>query len=174
MLRRQFEAAARGFGTPFVQIYQDRTPGLLTSRAEELGKITIGTELGWGRCVFPAGVACARRGILTAAAGQGQLDLEEEIPPLCPAEDQILVDTSDFSSTVVAPLAGHFEPYVELGCGVEEGQSLGALHCFDRMDEPGLIVNAPHGGYVICLASRAPVFMGRVVALIGRRIEWLN
>ena len=49
-LRGQFEAAARGFGTRFVEIYQDRTPGLLTSRAENLGKITIGTELGWGRC----------------------------------------------------------------------------------------------------------------------------
>ena len=173
-LRGQCEAAARGFGTRFVEIFQDRTPGLLTSRAQQLGKIAIGTELGWGGGVFPEGVACARRGILMAATGHNQLLLEEEIKPLYPESAQILVDTSDFSSSVLSPLVGHLEPYVELGERVEEGQPLAALHSFDSIDEPGVILRSPHGGYVICLSTRAPVFAGRVAALIGKEVPWLT
>ena len=37
-------------------IYQNVTPGLLPSEAERLGKITVGTELGWGRAVQAEGV----------------------------------------------------------------------------------------------------------------------
>ena len=173
-LRGEFEEASRGFGTRFVQIYQDRTPGLLTSRAEELGKITIGTELGWGGCVFPEGVACARRGILMAARDHNQLLLEEEIKPLHPESEQILVDTSDFSSSVLSPLVGHLEPYVELGARVEEGQPLAALHSFDAIDEPGIMLRSPHDGYVMCLSTRAPVFAGRVAALVGKEVPWLT
>ena len=29
-------------------VYQNEYPGLLTSEAENLGKVTVGTELGWG------------------------------------------------------------------------------------------------------------------------------
>src|SRR5690606_28005849 len=39
---RLIEETARWFGTPLVMTYQNRTPGLLPSEAERLGKITVG------------------------------------------------------------------------------------------------------------------------------------
>ena len=42
--RREMESAARGFGTRYTMIYQDTTAGLLTSTAERLVKITIGSS----------------------------------------------------------------------------------------------------------------------------------
>jgi N-alpha-acetyl-L-2,4-diaminobutyrate deacetylase len=44
-------------------VYQNVTPGLLPSEAERLGKITVGTELGWGRSVNPEGVRYGRQGV---------------------------------------------------------------------------------------------------------------
>jgi hypothetical protein len=48
---REIKATARTFGTPLIIVYQNLTPELLTSEAERLGKITVDTELGWGRAV---------------------------------------------------------------------------------------------------------------------------
>ncbi len=169
--RHDFEEAARGFGTRFVQIYQNRTPGLLTSRAEELGKITIGTELGWGRGLFARGVGCARRGVLSAARRHRQWrgDLEA---PLFDREEQILVDTSSFESGLLAPAGGIFEPSVDLGDWVDEGDLLGFLHNFDRLGEEPVALAAPHDGFIICQSVQARVFAGQVVCLVGRALAW--
>ena len=56
------EETARWFGVPFIMVYQDQYPGLLPSEAERLGKVTIGTELGWGAAVPAEGVRCGRCG----------------------------------------------------------------------------------------------------------------
>ena len=60
---RVIEDTARWFGTPLIMIYQNQTPGLLPSEAERLGKITVGTELGWGRAVSAEGVRYGRQGV---------------------------------------------------------------------------------------------------------------
>src|SRR3954469_1801024 len=55
----RIEETARWFGTPILLTYENATPGLLTSEAERLGKVTIGAELGWGRSARRAGVTAA-------------------------------------------------------------------------------------------------------------------
>src|SRR4029453_18175027 len=72
-LTRQIEDTARWFGTPLLMIYQNLTPGLLPSEAERLGKITVGTELGWGAAASAEGVRYGRYGVLAAAINHGQL-----------------------------------------------------------------------------------------------------
>lgn len=57
---RLIEATARWFGTPLIMTDPNETPRLLPSEAERLGKITVGTELGWGTAVHEDGVR--RRG----------------------------------------------------------------------------------------------------------------
>ncbi len=169
--RLDFESAARGFGTRFVQIYQNRTLGLLTSRAEELGKISIGTELGWGRGLFAPGVRCARRGVLWAARAHRQWRGEVE-DPLCGLDEQVLVDTSGFESSLLAPASGVFEPTIDLGDRVREGDPVGFLHNFDHLGERPLSLRAPHDGFIICLNARARVFNGQVVCQVGRVVPW--
>ena len=61
-------------------VYQNLTPGLLTSEAERLGKITVGTELGWGCAVNPEGVRYGRQGVLAALIKNGML--RGEISPI--------------------------------------------------------------------------------------------
>lgn len=170
--RRAMEEASRGFGTRFTMVYQNLTPGLLTSQAEALGKITVGTELGWGRAVQAEGVAMARQGILTAAVRQGQL--KGEAPPNrhTPAGEQLLVDTSEAAASLLAPFEGHFEPLVALGALVKRGERLGWLHDFNRIDERPRELVAPHEGAVVCQAWGAKVLQGQVLTQVGRIVPW--
>jgi N-alpha-acetyl-L-2,4-diaminobutyrate deacetylase len=170
--RRAMEETARGFGTRFIMQYQNSTPGLLTGYAEDLGKISVGTEMGWGRAVQAGGVSMSRQGILTAAVRLGQL--RGEVPPNrhTPAAEQLLVDTAAPESNFLAPFEGHFEPLVELGQKVSKGQPLARLHDFNRIDDPPVEIVARHDGYIICQAWGARVQQGQVITQVGKVLEW--
>jgi len=165
---------ARDFGCRFVMIYQDNTPGLLTSTAERLGKITIGSELGWGESVSREGVSMARQGILSAAVRQGQMSGELPSNEHCPAGDQILVDNSEMECYVLAPFEGHYEPVADCGDRMSPGQLIGYLHDFDRIDEPPAEIRSPHDGYLLCQSWHAGVFRGEVAAVVSKVKEWPN
>jgi len=170
--RKAMEETARGFGTKFIMQYQNVTPGLLTGLAEDLGKISVGTEMGWGRAVQAGGVSMSRQGVLTAAVRQGQLRGDPPPNRHCPAAEQVLVDTSHPDSNLLAAFEGHFEPLVQLGQKVKAGERVGWLHDFNRLDDPPMELIAPHDGYIICQAWGARVIQGQVLTQIGRPQEW--
>ena len=70
---RLVEESARWFGTPPAITYQNQTPGLLSSEAERLGKITLGAELGWGTALSAEGARYGRHGVTAAAIRHGQM-----------------------------------------------------------------------------------------------------
>ena len=162
---------ARGFGTKFIMQYQNTTPGLLTGLAEDLGKISVGTEMGWGRAAQAPGVSMSKQGVLTAAVKQGLL--KGDLPPNrhYAASEQLLVDTSHPASNHLAPFEGHFEPCAALGQKVARGERLAWLHDFGRIDEAPLEVVSPHDGYVMTQAWGARVFAGQVISQVGRVVE---
>jgi N2-acetyl-L-2,4-diaminobutanoate deacetylase len=168
---RAIAEAAAWFGTPLIVIYQNDTPGLLPSEAENLGKIAIGGEFGWGRSVNPQGVAFARHGVLAAAIGHGQL--RGAIEPIAHHRDgtQRIVDASARACCTVAPFSGHYERLVECGQSVEKGQTIGLLHDFVRIDEEPWHVNAGLGGVLVAQSWAARVQRGQHVALVGRMAD---
>jgi predicted deacylase len=172
--RRAMEQTARGFGSRFTMNYQNKTPGLLTSMAETLGKITIGSEFGWGCAVLAEGVSMARQGILTAAIVHEQLDGEIPRNRHWAAGEQILVDNSELACYVGAEFDGHFEPTVPCGEKVTAGQPIGLLHDFDRIDDPATLITAPHNGYVICQGWNAKVFRGQVISVVSVPRPWME
>jgi predicted deacylase len=172
--RRAMETAARGFGARFTMIYQNKTPGLLTSMAERLGKITIGSEFGWGAAVLREGVSMARQGILAAAIEHGQYAGEQPKNQHCPREKQVLVDNSEPACYVPAPFDGHFEPLVDCGEYVKKAQRIGWQHDFNRLDAPAVEILAPHDGVVLCQAWTAKVFRGQVVSVVSIPVPWLE
>lgn len=171
-LSRLTEETARWFGTPLVMTYQNLTPGLLPSEAERLGKITVGTELGWGRAVNPEGVRCARHGVLAAAIHHGQL--RGEIAPHGAHRDGsqrrvAMVDRACFSP---APFAGHYEPLRECGDTVRAGETIGLLHDFDYVDAEPHAITAGVDGVIIAQAWAARVPQGQHIAVVGRVQAW--
>ena len=171
---RLVEQTARWFGTPLVITYQNETPGLLSSEAERLGKITIGTELGWGGAVSVAGVAYGCHGVLAAAIHHRQL--RGTIAPMGHHADgtQLRAEMVDRACFTVAPYAGHFEPLLECGARVKAGDTVALLHDFDRIDLDPWPVPAGVDGVVIAQAWSAPVLQGQHVLVTGRVTPFLS
>ena len=169
---RLIEETARWFGTPLVMTYQNQTPGLLPSEAERLGKITVGTELGWGFSTNIDGVRFARQGVLAAAINHGQL--RGEIQPIGhhAAGTQRRVSMVQRECFHVAPFAGHYEPVQPCGATVKTGDLLGWLHDFDRIDLPPHPMHAQVDGVIIAQAWISTVSQGQHIVVVGLEQEW--
>jgi predicted deacylase len=165
---RQVEETARWFGTPLVVVYQNRTPGLLPSEAERLGKITVGTELGWGRAVQAEGVRYGRQGVLAAAIRHDQLQGSIVPSGHHAAGTQVKVAMVERECFTVAPFSGHYESRIECGQQVRRGDVVGLLHDFDHIDEPPWPAAAGVDGIVVAQAWVAPVQRGQHVVVVGQ------
>jgi N-alpha-acetyl-L-2,4-diaminobutyrate deacetylase len=171
---RLIEETARWFGTPLVMTYQNQTPGLLPSEAERLGKITVGTELGWGSAINPLGVRYARHGVLAAAINHGQLRGEVERLGHHADGTQRRVAMVDRDCFCVAPFGGHYEPLLDCGDRVSSGQTIGLLHDFNRFDLPAVPMRAARDGVVIAQAWKATVLPGQHIVVVGEELEWCS
>ena len=170
-LSREIEETARGFGTPLIVIYQNRTPGLLPSEGERLGKITVGGEFGWGEAVNPFGVRCARHGVLSACIRHGQLEGHVEKFAHHADGTQRKVEMVERSCFVSAPWPGHYEPVLNCGECVRKDQTVARLHDFYRIDEEPLPVQAPHDGIVVAQAWKAVVQQGQHILVVGKVLD---
>ena len=154
-----------------VIVYQNLTPGLLPSEAERLGKITVGTELGWGRAVQAEGVRCGRRGVLAAAIRHGQLAGDLGRLKHGRADAQVKAAMVERECFTVAPFAGHYESLIECGQCVRRGEAVGLLHDFDHIDAAAWPAVAGVEGVVIAQAWAAPVQRGQHVVVTGRVLD---
>ena len=162
---------ARCFETPFIVIYQNFTPGLLTSESEALGKITLGCELGWGTSISVEGVSIGRNGVLGAAIKHNQIR-ERAFEHYKLADDsQRIVEMIKQDCFVPAPWPGHYEPLINCGKLVKLGELVGLLHDFNRIDDPPEPIKSKVDGYVIAQAWRAPVEKGQHIVVIGIPIK---
>ncbi len=170
ILAEKIEQTARWFGTPSLMVYQNQTPGLLPSEAERLGKITVGTELGWGCAVNPEGVRYGRHGVLAALINNGLL--RGTIEKIAHHRDgtQRKLEMVDRECFVVAPFDGHYEPILECGARVQKGDIVGFLHDFDHIDMEPWAARAGVEGVVLAQAWVAPIPRGQHMVVIGREL----
>jgi predicted deacylase len=167
-----FKATAFLFGTPFTMIYTGGMgTGLVTEEAEAMGKITIGSELGFGASTDLWGVRWAHHGTLNVMRHFGLLGepvLDNTPPGL---DRQRLVSATDIDRWVTAPISGISEPLVPLGSFVTAGTPVTRIHDFERWDEPGIDILADGDGYVMCRKFRAETKQGEVVMVIAEEVD---
>jgi predicted deacylase len=171
-LFRQFKETALLFGTPFAMIYTSGMgTGLLTEEAEAMGKITIGSELGYGASTDLWGVRWAYEGTLNVMRHNGLIDgdIVDVTPP--GLDRQRLVSATDVDRWITAPVSGISEPLVALGELVRAGDPVSAIHDFERWDEPPVLVRADGDGYVLSRKFRAATQQGEVVMIIAHEVE---
>jgi N2-acetyl-L-2,4-diaminobutanoate deacetylase len=169
-LSRKIEETARWFGTPAIMVYQNQTPGLLPSEAERLGKITVGTELGWGAAVNPDGVRYGKQGVRAALINNGLMRGSIEPIAYHKAGTQLKLEMVDRPCFTVAPFAGHYEAVLECGTRVKAGDTVGYLHDFDHIDMAPWPATAGVDGVVLAQAWRAPVLRGQHIVVVGREL----
>jgi predicted deacylase len=174
--QRQMQDVARGFGVPFVMIYQDKTPGLLTSTPERMGKISVGGEFGWGEGVSRAGVSMCRQGVVTAAIAHGPTP-RRRFPrtPTRRRTQQRLIDNDQRDCYLTAPRDAYFEPAVELGTNRSRRASAspGCTTSTIRASRPRR--SSPR---TTASSARSPwgakVVQGQSVAVVSRLKEWFT
>ena len=165
---KMIEETARWFGTPALMVYQNSTPGLLPSEAERLGKITVGTELGWGKAINVDGVRYGRHGVLAAAIHHGQLRGSIEKIAYHRDGTQMKLEMVDRDCFTVAPFDGHYEPLIDCGTPVRRGDIVGLLHDFDHIDMDPYEVRAGVDGVLLAQAWVAPVPKGQHIVVVGK------
>ena len=169
----QFRETALLFGTPFVMIYTSGMgTGLLTEEAEAMGKITIGSELGFGASTDLDGVRWAHQGTLNVLRHYGLLDGEIEILTPPGLDRQRVVSAVDIDRYVTAPVSGISEPLVPVGAYVTAGTPVVRIHDFERWDEPAVEIAADGDGYVMARKFRAATEQGEVVMVIAEELSY--
>jgi predicted deacylase len=168
----QFREAALLFGTPFVMVYTgEMGSGLLTEESEAMGKITIGSELGYGASTDLDGVRWAKEGTRNVLRHYGLLD-EPIVDLTTPGRDrQRIVSATDINRYITAPVSGISEPVAAIGAFVKQGDVVMRIHDFERFDEPAVNIRADGDGYVMCRKFRAATEQGEVVMVIAAEAE---
>ena len=162
--RAEIAAVAALFDTPYMLIYSSQmASGLLTDEAEAEGKITVGGEFGYGESVNRRGTRHAYEGIRNVLrhydmlpGGVAKIDPERREPPR-------LMQAANLDDYVPCPKPGIWEPAVELGQEVREGELLGRLHDFSDHSSAPLELRAHRAG--VLLMMHFPAFCDKGVTL---------
>jgi len=169
---RETSAVAALFDTPFIMIYSSEMHhGLLTDRAEALGKITVGSELGWGDACIRQGLRHAYQGTLNVLRHYGML--AGEVERVAPEREHPprVIEAASLSDYVPAPLSGIFEPVLDPGEFVAEGELVGRLWDFERPEAEPVELRAPREGWLLLQPFAARVGRGDTCVVVAREID---
>jgi predicted deacylase len=153
--RRTMAAATLAYNTAFAFLYADIAGhGLLPVEAENQGKTVITTEMGGGEVVPEPVHRLAQDGLRNVLIHLGVLQGEPVSRSDLGLPPTRWVQSLSREDYLFATESGLYESLVDLGCEVEAGQPLGALHFPERPDREPTIIEAPSSG--LLLAHRGP------------------
>jgi predicted deacylase len=167
----EMAAVSRLFDTPFVMIYaKAMARGLLTDEAEAMGKVTIGTELGWGESTNPDGVRHALLGIRNVLCFYELLAGEPMRVRPPGSRGPRLVRATRLEDYVPAPVSGAYEPTIVPGELVEAGALIGRIYDFERPGSLPLEVRAPRRGWLLVTPFAAAVRKGQTIVVVAEEV----
>ena len=158
--------AGMAWGAPYVFIYRDVAgSGLLPTLAEQMGIVTLGTEIGSKAQFSVETLAVASAGVTNVLSWLGILSGAGE--PAASSEPQ-LVAADDPLDYVMAPVGGIYEPLLELGESVHAGEPLGQIHDIQQPERDPQIVNASTDGMLMGRRSNPLTMQGECLATLVR------
>jgi predicted deacylase len=165
-------AALKAFGAPIGMVWAHTLDaGFAQTAALRRGLVSLGGEFGGGGSVALDGLRIVERGLRRFLVHAGCMAPESLAPESLPATRVVEVRNRDYF--VLAPDAGLFEPFVELGETVEAGRPCGQVHFVDnpgrepvavRFRAAGTVISKRHFGRVErgdCVAHLATDWAGR-------------
>ncbi len=127
---RKMIAAGMAWGAPYVFIYRDvGGVGLLPGLAEQLGKVTLGTEMGSASQFGADILAITEGGVWNVLRHVGILVDRAPDAPATPAQ---VVAADQHDDYIMAPVSGIFEPFAEMGAWFEAGQPVGQIYSLEQ------------------------------------------
>jgi N2-acetyl-L-2,4-diaminobutanoate deacetylase len=170
--RAEIAKVAQLFDTPFVMLYSSQmASGLLTDEAEALGKITVGGEFGFAESTNRKGTLHAYEGIRNVLRHYRLLPGEIVKIDLSRPSTPRFVQAVNLEDYIPCPKNGIWEPTVDLGVDVKEGDLLGRLHDFsDHSSEP-LEIRSHRSGVVLVLHFTAQCRKGATLYVIAQEVQ---
>jgi len=164
---------AQLFDPPFVMIYASTmASGLLTDEAEAEGKITIGSEFGGGETAGRHGVRHAYEGMLNVLRHYRLLEGSAESIRPAGAPGPQLARADRLDHYVPCPRDGVWEPVVDLGERVNEGDLIGRLHDFSDHSSAPFEIRARRGGIVLMMHLSARPQKGQTLYVVADPVDW--
>jgi predicted deacylase len=163
---------ARLFDTPFVYVYsRQMASGLLTDQAEDEGKIAVGGEFGFGEGSNVRGIRHAYEGVRNVLRHYRMLTGQPERIDLNRTSGPRLVQAPHLADYVPCPRTAIWEPVVEPGQEIAQGQLVGRLHDFgDHTSDPVDII-AHRAGVIVALHFGAAVQQGSTLYVIAEDVS---
>ncbi|MEJ7608983.1 MAG: succinylglutamate desuccinylase/aspartoacylase family protein [Bryobacteraceae bacterium] len=170
--RSEMAQVARLFDTPFVMIYSsEMASGLLTDEAEAEGKITIGSEFGYGEAVNRQGTLHAYEGIKNVLRHYNLLD--EPVSRIDPDRKTPtrFIEAAKLHNYIPAPCDGIWEPLVDPGDDVRNGQLIGRMHNFNDHTSAPMDIQAPGDGVILMMHFPAVTKKGYTLFSVGEEVD---
>ena len=162
--------AAKAWGAPFVFIYKDVAgEGLLPSLAEQMGKITLGTEMGSKAQFGPDTLRITQNGVWNVLHWAGILTGKPDTESI--GGPPKVVAGNDARDYIMSPSSGLFEPFLEIGNPVAAGQTIGQIHSTERIDRDPETVVAESSGIVMARRAIPLTKQGECLITIVRPYE---
>jgi len=166
---QQMLAAGQAWGAPYVFIYEDVAgSGLLPTLAEQMGKVTLGTEIGSKAQFGVETLGIASRGVNNVLRWLGVLAGDLEGTADCTPQ---LVAADDLRDYVMAPASGIHEPLVELGEMISAGDAIGQIHDIEHPEQQPRVVTALTDGMLMGRRSNPRTMQGECLATIVRPVK---
>lgn len=169
--RAEIRQFAELFDTPFILVYGGIARGNLTEEAEKEGKITIGGEFGFAESASPRGIRHAYEGLKNVlrhceilSGEMMKIDAQRSSAPR-------LIEASGLEEYIPSPRAGIWEPTVELGADVKQGDLLGRLHDFSDHGSTPTEIRAHRSGVVSNMYFPAKIAKGTTLYSIARELQ---
>ena len=141
--------ALKAFGAPIGLIWAYSPDSRLSSvAAVNRNLVALGGEFGGGGSVTSSGVRIVEQGLKNLLAHAGIIDASCAVGPFAGPSRLMEIKSRDYY--VYAPEAGLFEPAVELGDTVCQGQLCGNVHFVDNPGRPPEPCYFDGDGLVIC------------------------
>jgi N2-acetyl-L-2,4-diaminobutanoate deacetylase len=171
--RAEIATVARLFDTPFVMIYSSQmASGLLTGEAEAEGKITIGGEFGFAEGVNRQGVKHAYEGVKNVLRHYGMLTGEIVKIDSTRSTAPRFMSAENLSDYIPCPRNGIWEPLVEVGADVLDGELIGRLHDFSNHASEELEIRAHRSGILSTVHFAALCKKGATLYVISEEVRF--
>jgi hypothetical protein len=155
-------AALKAFGAPVSMVWgYTLDAGFAQTAGNRRGIVSLGGEFGGGGSVSLDGLRTVERGLRRFLVHAGCM-APGSLPIEAPATRVVEVPSRDYFA--LAPDAGLFEPFVELGDVVEAGQSCGQVHFVDNPGREPVIARFRVAGTVVSKRHFGRVERGDCVA----------
>jgi predicted deacylase len=166
------ERIARLFDTPFLFVYsRQMASGLLSDEAEDEGKIALGGEFGNAEAVSSRGVKHAYEGIRNVLRHYRMLS--GDIMRIDPERNSAprMVQAPFLTDYIPTPRSGIWEPVVQPGADVAEGDLIGRIHDFSDHTSAPMEIRAHKNGVIIAAYFAAVCKKGLTLYVVGEDVK---